>query len=182
MRMTGGLLERRYLIVESLPASAENVCSGDDDIDLMRASLHRAANFINPLLQRRQTGRETSGDSGNVYSAAFERAQCCLYKWVVDADGGDFNLQFFDPEFLFQLRLDGMAAFGAQAAHALISVVAGEGGQIHAGDGAQKPRRLPFFFYSPARDLGLRPALNGAGVDTDLTDPIEIKRNADVGQ
>src|SRR5216683_192169 len=35
------------------PASAENMRSGDDYVDLMSARLHRSANFRHPLRQRR---------------------------------------------------------------------------------------------------------------------------------
>ena len=45
-----------------------------------------------------------------------------------------------------------MPPLGAQAPHALVGVIAGKSRQIHAGDRAQQPCRLPFFFYRPPRD------------------------------
>jgi hypothetical protein len=81
-------------------------------------------------------------------------------------------LQLLDPKLLFNFLLNGMPALRAQTAYALIGVVAGKSGQIHAGDGAQKPRRLPFFFHGSPRDLGLGAALDRAGVDSHFAHPI----------
>ena len=92
--------------------------------------------------------------------------------------GGNLNIQFFDAEPFDQVVLNRLAGLGTQAANALVSVVARQGGEVHAGDGTQQPRRLPVFFYGAARDVALRPTFDRAGVDPNLLHPIEIQRNA----
>ena len=101
---------------------------------------------------------------------------------VIDANRRDFDAELLDAKFLDQFLLDRLPRFRAQPPHALVGVVAGKRGQIHAGDRAQKPRRLPFFLYSPSRDLRLRAALDGAGVHSHFLHPIQIKRDPGVRQ
>jgi hypothetical protein len=105
-----------------------------------------------------------------------------LNKNMVDANGGDFYLEFFDAEFLDEIVLKRLSSLGAKAPHALIGVIAGKCGEIHAGNCAQKPRRLPLFFYRAARHLRLGAALNRAGVHSNFLHPIQIEGNSGVGQ
>jgi len=70
--------------------------------------------------------------------------------------------------------LNGLPRLGAQAANTLVSIVAGERRQIHAGDGAQKPSGLPFLLYGSPRADGLCAALHGAGVYAYRVHPIQI--------
>ena len=76
--------------------------------------------------------------------------------------------------------LNWLSRFGAKPADAFVGIISRESRQIHARDGAQQPCGLPFFFYGPARDMGLRATLDCAGVDANLLYPIQIKRNAPV--
>ena len=92
-------------------------------------------------------------------------------KRVIHADRGNFNIQFFDAESLDQVMLNRLPRFGAQASNALLGVIAGERCEVHAGDGAQQPRRLPFLLYRPARGVTLRSAFDRAGVDANLLAP-----------
>src|SRR5437868_9965602 len=117
-----------------------------------------------------------------MHSTAIEGVERRLNKRVVHANGSDLDLQFLDAELLFQFLLDGAPGLRAQAANALLGVITGKSCQIHAGNRPQKPRRLPFFLYSSSRDMGLNAALDGAGVDPDFTDPIEIEGNAGIRQ
>jgi len=55
-----------------------------------------------------------------------------------------------------------------------VSVVSGERGQVHAGDGAQEPGGLEIFLYAAAGSVRLGAALDGAGVDSDLLDAVEV--------
>src|SRR6266852_6977726 len=75
-----------------------------------------------------------------------------------------------------------MPSLRAQTANTLVGVIAGKGRQIHTGNRPQKPRRLPFFFHGSSRDMGLSAALDGAGVDADFSDPIEVEGDAYIWQ
>ena len=91
--------------------------------------------------------------------------------------------QFTGPRLIstaIYFLLDGMPGLRAQAANALVGVIAGKSGQIHAGNRPQKPRRLPIFFYGSSRDMGLNAALDCAGVDSDFSYPIEVEGNAGI--
>ena len=178
VRWAAGLLERGDLIVEFLPSSAEDVSPGDDDVDLVRSGLDRAANFGDALGHRRKASGKSRGNGRHSNAAAFERPRRRFDKAVIDANRRDLDFEFFDLQLLYQVVLDGLPGLGAQAAHALVGVVAGKSGQIHAGDGAQQPGGLPFFFHRAARNVSLRPALHRAGVDANLLHPVEIQRDA----
>jgi hypothetical protein len=95
-----------------------------------------------------------------------------LNKNVVDANGSHFDLKCFNAEFLYEIVLKRLTTLRAKAPHPLIRIIAGQGGQIHAGNCSQKPRRLPFFFNRAATHLRLGAALNRAGVHPDFLYPI----------
>ncbi len=140
--------------------------------------LDRTANLRHALGQRRKAGGESGGNRGHAHAAAFERAHRRFHKRVIDANRGNLDIQFFDSQPLDQVILNRMPRFGAQAAHPLLGVIARQSGQVHAGDGAQQPCRLPVFLYGAAGNVTLRPAFDRAGVDANLLHPVEIERNA----
>ena len=148
-----GLFERGNLVVKGLPFAAKHMSAGDDHIDIIGSRFDRTANFRNAFSQRRESCGKSGGDRGHAHAAAFERPHRRLHKGVIHADRGNFNVQFFNPQALDQIILNRMPGFGAQAAHALFSVIAGESGEVHAGDGAQQPCRLPIFLYGAARKV-----------------------------
>ncbi len=76
--------------------------------------------------------------------------------------------------------LNRLPSLGTQSAHALIGVVARKSSQVHAGNRAQQPCRLPFFLHGAPGNVCLRPPLDGAGVHANLFHPIDIQRNAAV--
>src|ERR1700686_438753 len=115
-----------------------------------------------------------------MHPTTLERLLSRFHKRVVHANRGDLNLQFLDPKFLFDLLLDWVPGLGAQTANALVGVIPGKSGQIHAGNRPQKPCRLPFFFHRSSRDMGLNAALDRAGVDSDFSYPIEVEGNAGI--
>jgi hypothetical protein len=117
-----------------------------------------------------------------MHPTALQRVQSSFNKCVVHTDRSDLNLQFLDPKLLFHFLLDGVPGLRAQTANALVGIIAGKRGQIHAGNRSQKPRRLPFFFYGSSSDMGLNAALDCAGVDSDFADPIQIEGNAGIRQ
>jgi hypothetical protein len=105
-----------------------------------------------------------------------------FHKNVVHADGGDFYFEGFDAEFPYKIMLKRLSAFRAKAADALVGVITGKRGEIHAGDRAEEPRCLPFLFYRAARYLRLCEALDRAGVHANFLHPIQIEWNSGVGQ
>src|ERR1700675_2086535 len=115
-------------------------------------------------------------------STALKRVQSRFHKRVIHANRSDFNLQFLDPQLLFDLLLDGVPGLRAQAANALVGVIAGKRSQVHAGNRPQKPRRLPLFFHSSSRNMGLNAALDRTGVDSDFSYQIQVEGNSDVWQ
>src|SRR5260370_35369906 len=114
-------------------------------------------------------------------ATAFDRAPRGFDEGVINTYGSDFDIEALDAKLLLELVLNRLPRLGAQAANSLVGVIAGECRQIHAGDGAQKPSRLPFLLYrSPGAD-GLRAALDGAGVHAHRVHPIQIQRATAVG-
>src|SRR5437870_11015171 len=172
MRGSTSVLERGDLIVQRLPFRAEDVRSGNDHVDLVRAGFHRAANFRDALFKRRKTGRESRGHRGHVNAAPLDGASRGLDESMINAHGRDLDIEALDAKLLHELLLNRLPRLGAQAAHTLVRVVSGERRQIHAGDGAQEPSRLPFLLYRSPRSDGLRAALDGARVHAYRVYPI----------
>ena len=176
-----GVLEGSDFVIKSVPVAVEDVGAGDDDVDLRGASFDGAANLLDALGERREAGGESGGNGGDRNAGALERFDGGFDKGVIDADRADGEVQLFNAEGLDELALKRIARLGAETLDALGGIVAAEGGQIHAGDGAEQPRGLIFFFDGAARGVGLRSALDGAGVDADFLDPVEIEGNAAIG-
>src|SRR5882757_10313087 len=97
---------------------------------------------------------------------------------MIDTDRADANIQIGNSQLVYQFILQRLASFGAEPADAFIGVVAGERGQVHAGDRADEPGKLPIFFDGAASDQGGGTAFDGAGVDADRLDPLQIERSA----
>jgi len=94
----------------------------------------------------------------------------------------DFDTKFLDAKFLHEFPLNGLPGLGAQAAHALVGVVPGERSQVHAGDRAQKPCRLPFLLHRSPGYLRLGAALHCARIHPNVLEPIQVERNARVAK
>src|SRR5260370_35947367 len=92
-------------------------------------------------------------------AAALDCAPRGFDEGVINADGSDLDIEAFDAKLLNEFLLNGLSCLGAQAANTLVGVVAGEGRQMHAGDGAQEPSCLPFLRYRGPGADGLRAAL-----------------------
>src|SRR5882724_6708389 len=152
----------------------------DHHVNIVGSRLDRTANLRYALNQWREPSRKSSGDSGHAYAAALKRSHRRFHKRVIHANRGDLDVQLFNSQALDQIVLDGMPGLGTQAAHALLGVIAREGGQVHTGNGAEQPCRLPVFFYRAAGDVALRPAFDRTSVDANLLQPIKIQRDAAV--
>ena len=177
-----GLLEPGNLIIEFLPATAENMGSRDDHVDLLRARFHRASNLRHSLGKRRKSRGKTGRNRGHPHRAAFQRPTRRFDKAVVDTDRPHLNIQFLNLQPLQQLVPQRIPALGAQSPHALIRIVARKGRQIHARDCAQQPCHLPFFLDAAPQDMALGTPLNCAGIDAYLLHPFEIQRNPAIGE
>src|SRR6266481_726417 len=180
MRGPASVLERGDFVVKRLPFRAKDVCAGDDHIDFIGASFHGAPNFRDAFLEGGKTRRESRRDRCNMNAAALDSAPRGFHEGVINADGSDLDVKALDAKPLNEFALDRLSRLGAQSANTLVSVVAGERRQIHAGDSAQKPCGLPFLLYgSPSAD-GLCAALDRAGVHAHCIYPIQIQWNAAV--
>ena len=113
-------------------------------------------------LERREAGREAGGDGGDGDAGAFERFDGGLDEGVVDADGADVEVQVFDLQSFDEVVFEWAAGLGAEAFDALGGVVAGERGEVHAGDGAEQPGGLPVLLDAAAGADGGGAALDGA--------------------
>src|ERR1700704_763035 len=181
MRWPASVLERGDLIVERLPFSAEDVRACDHHIDFVCAGFYRAPNFRHALLERRKTGRKSRGNRSHMNAAPLDGTPRGFNEGVIDTHGSDLDLEALNPELLNEFVLNRLSRLGAQAANALVRVVAGECRQIHAGDRAQEPCCLPFFLYRSTGAYGLRAALDGTGVHAHRVEAIQIQRDTAVG-
>src|SRR5579863_9043165 len=108
-------------------------------------------------------------------AGAFERAQGSFNEGMINADCSYIDLERFNPKLPHQFCLKRLPCFSAEATHSLLSVIAGERGEVHAGDGAEQPRRLPFFFNAATTNMRLCAAFHRAGVDANVFYPIKIQ-------
>src|SRR5579872_865109 len=123
-----GVFEGGDFVVERLPFGGEDVGAGDDYVNFVGACFDGAADFVDAFGEGREAGGKAGGDGSDADAAAFEGAASGFYEDVIDADGGYFDLEGFDAEFCDEFVLEGLAGFGAEAADALVGVVAGERG------------------------------------------------------
>src|SRR2546430_2614419 len=81
---------------------------------------------------------------------------------------------------LEEVAADRLLCLGAQPQHVGRGVVALEGREVDAGDGAEQPGGLPFLLDgAPGRDGGGAP-LHGRAVHAHRADPVEVERDARV--
>jgi hypothetical protein len=91
-----GLPEFSHLIVKFLPLAAEDVGSGNYDVDLVGTRFYRAADLSNSLLHWGQARRKSRGDSGHSHPATLERSDRSFDEAVIHAGGRYFDVQFFN--------------------------------------------------------------------------------------
>src|SRR5882724_8585920 len=139
-----------------------------------------APDFGDTFGERRKTGREARRDRGHMNPTSFDSAARRFDERVVHAHGRYLDLRAFNAKLLHDSLLEGLARFGAKPKHALVSIVTGKRGEVHARNGAQQPRGLPFFLHRASSHQGLRAALHGAGVHADGIHPIQVERYAAV--
>src|SRR6266566_3338219 len=128
----------------------------------------------------RKSGGKSCRNRRNPHPAALECPQRCFHKRVINADGGNLDIQLFDSQPLYQVMLNWLPRFCAKPAYTFLGVIARERCEIHARDGPQQPCRLPILLHCPASNMSLRPAFDGTGVNSNLLQPIEAQRNATI--
>jgi hypothetical protein len=154
----------------------------DDNIDLLRSSLDGAADFGYTLGQGGKSCGKSGGNGCNSHAAILERPTCDFHEPVIHANRCNLDFELFNSQPFYQFVLDGLQGLGTQATHALVGVVAREGGEIHASNCAEQPGRLPVFFHGTARDVTLSPPFDRTGVHANLSYAIEIEWYAPIGQ
>ncbi len=175
MPRSAGLLERRNLVIERLPAPAKNVRPRDDHVDFVCPRFDRSPNLRDALRQRRQARQEIQSKPPLHEYRCLPARPAPSRQSVINANRRDFDPQLFNPQLVLDLRLNRMPRFRAQPPHPLVGVVARKRSQIHAGDRPQKPCRLPFFFHRAPRRLRLGAPLDRTGIDAHRAHPIEIQ-------
>jgi hypothetical protein len=173
MRGAAGVFEGHDFVVEFLPLRTENVSASDDHINFLCAGFYRAANFRDAFGQRRKTGRKSSGDGGDRNAAAFQSAPRSIYEQVVDADGADANVRSACPTFrsihfvvadvLWQSRRTRSSVSSPESVVKSMQVMGGAAG-----------RSANLSFYGAAGDQSGGTAFDGAGVDANGFDPLEV--------
>ena len=177
----GGLFEGGDLVVEGVPFAVEDVGAGDDDVDFTGAGGYRPADLFDPGFERREAGGEAGGDGGDGDAGAFEGFHGRLDEGVVDTDGARLKMEAFDAKGFDDMVLERAAGLGAETADAVGGVVAREGGEVHASDGAEEPGSLPIFLDAATGGNGGGATLHCAGVDADFFYPVEVEGDAAVG-
>ena len=177
--VAAGLAHGAHLVVERPPVLGEHVGAGDDDVDLLRARRHRRADLGDALLERREARREIRSTPRRPECPSRRAPRRAVStNGVVDADRGDPDGELARAERLEEVVAHRPARLGAQPAHPARRVVARQRGEVHAGDGAQQPGRLPFLLDRAPGAERRGAALDGAAVDPDLLDPVELERHA----
>ena len=182
MGVAAGIAEGAHLVVERLPIAGEDVGAGDDDVDLGGAGSDRGFNFGDALLERRKPGREACRDGGDGDAAAFEGAQRGLQHGVIDADRADLDGVISHAQCGQDVFADGLAGLGAQARDFGGSVIARQRGEVDGGDGLEQPGRLPVFFDRAARRDRGGAAFDGAAIDADIAQQVELERGAGIAR
>ena len=93
----------------------------------------------------------------------------------IDADRAD-GRHVVEPERLDQIAAQRIPRLGAEPLHARRRVVAGERGQVDAGDRLHQPRRLPFLLHRAPRGQRRGAPLDGGEVDARVLDPVGMER------
>ena len=154
--------------------------AGDDYINFLRSGFDGTVDLCHALGEWRKSGGKSCRNRRNPHPAALECPQRCFHKRVINADGGNLDIQLFDSQPLYQVMLNWLPRFCAKPAYTFLGVIARQGCEIHARDGAQQPCSLPILLHCPASNMSLRPAFDGTGVNSNLLQPIEAQRNATI--
>ena len=93
----------------------------------------------------------------------------------IDADRAD-SRHVIEPKRLDEIAAERIPGLGAEPLDAARRVVAGERGQVDAGDRLHQPRRLPFLLHRPPRGHRRGAPLDGGKVHARILDPVGMER------
>jgi hypothetical protein len=111
MRRPASVAHRSDLVIKRLPVAGQHMLASNDDVDLVRALIHRICDLGQPQWQRRQPGGKAGGDRGDGDARPFQRAHGRGHHRRIDADrahGDRCNAQR-----LQQIAADRLARLGA---------------------------------------------------------------------
>ena len=183
MRLAAGGAEALHLVVERLPVAPEHVAARDDDVDLRRPRRRprprsRATPEREAARGRRGTRSRPRRPGCRCRSSAVAGGGDHV---VVDADRADGDAEHRAmPRASSRSRRIGLARLAAEPAHPLLGVVAGERGQVDAGDRLEQPGRLPVLLDRAAGGERRGAALDRRGVGGDGHHLVEVERHAGV--
>lgn len=175
---TAGFAEGAHFVVERGPILVEGVGAGDDDVDFVGTIFDRLVDFFESLGEWAESGGESGTDSGDGDPGALEVADGVGDIGMVDADGT--GVDWGDAEFLLEVGGEGLACFGAESVDVAGGVVAAEGCEVDALDGADEVGGLVVFFNGAAFGECVGAAVDGGSVDGEGLHPVEIEGCAGV--
>lgn len=168
-----GFAELFHLLVEGFPIAAEDVGSGDDDVDFFGSVGYRGFDFFELEGLGVEASGESGGDGGDGNVGAFEILDGFGDVAVVDADGSDVD--GVETEGLEGLGIEGVFGLGAESADVAGGVVSGEGCEVDALEGADEPGGLVGFFDRAAGGKVRGAAVDGRPVDGQAVHPVQVQ-------
>ncbi|MBV6464946.1 MAG: hypothetical protein PGMFKBFP_00211 [Anaerolineales bacterium] len=154
--------------------------AGDDHVNFFCARFDGLLDFLDSLRERGLPRGKTCRDGRHGDARSLQRVDGVRDAIRVDADRGDSHPLSVQAEAFEHVGADRLFGFRAQALDAPGRVVSAEGGQIDAGDGAQQPGGLPFFFHGAAAGEGGNAPLCRALVDARAHYPVQVEGRAGV--
>ena len=118
------------------PIASQHIIAGDDHVNFFCACFHGLLNLPNALWQRSLSRRKTCRNRGNWNSRALKRVNCIRDTVGVHAHRTNGDPLAVQSKFFQHIGAERLFGFGAQTMNAPRRIVAREGGQVNAGDGA----------------------------------------------
>jgi hypothetical protein len=178
--LAAGPAELGDLVVKRFPVAGQHEVPWDDYIYFARPGFDGLFDLGDALGQGGLPGGEAGCNGSDRDVRAPQRFDRILDAAGVNTDRADGDLLTVKPQSRQHIRADGLPGLGAQAPDAPGRIVAGQCGQVDAGDGAQQPGRLPVLFDGAALGQRFDPPLDRALIDVRPRDPIQVERGAGV--
>eukprot|EP00053_Salpingoeca_punica_P008521 m.76408 g.76408 ORF g.76408 m.76408 type:complete len:368 (+) comp14635_c0_seq2:80-1183(+) len=180
LSLTARLTHLLRLLIQRLPVAVQDVWPGDDNVNLLGASLHGHVDLSETLLHGGLTSREASSDRGHGNAGALQEAHSLGHTRRVHAHSADLHMLVLHPQSLDEVLLHGRAGLEAQPLHVALRVVAGQRGQIRQRHCAEQPGCLPVHLHRAAGLQRLCTALHRRQVHVDALNPRKVQRRAGV--
>jgi len=170
-----GLPHGADLVVQRGPVFGEDVSPGYYNVDLLCAGTYRGPDFIQPLLQGRESGREAGRDRRHRNARSFQCLDSSLHERVINADCCGVNRQLPSTHALEQVEPNRSPRLGAEAADPARGVIALKSGEIEQGHGSEQPGRLPVALDRAAGSQRCSPAFHRTAIDPGLFNPVQLE-------